>query len=87
MCALRILDFMRTIRAPRFVVLVRGGKYPPREAGMNNELNSTYWATEDVYDPCDHGVNAAVDTCPDCEADIAWIRIVDGVVHYSDRKL
>ena len=45
---------------------------------------ATYWLTNDVYDPCDHGVNAAVDTCQQCEDDIADIRIVNGEIHITD---
>lgn len=54
---------------------------------MDKGQISTYWLTDDEYDLCDHGVNAAVHTCADCEADVAWIRVVDGGVYYSDVKL
>jgi hypothetical protein len=50
------------------------------------EYPATYWLTDDVYDPCDHGVNAAVDTCQQCEDDIADIRIVNGEIHITDVK-
>ena len=36
---------------------------------------NTYFLTDDVWDICDHGVNAAVHTCGDCEADIAGVTL------------
>lgn len=79
-----------------FGVFVRlhseGGKASPRKADMEKGdilhiLINPYWLTDDVYDPCSHGVNTAAELCSQCEEDASWVRIVDGVVHYSDAKL
>jgi hypothetical protein len=31
----------------------------------------TFYLTDDVWDICDHGCNAAVTLCGECEADVA----------------
>ena len=52
---------------------------------------NTFDLTDDVYDICDHGCNAAVTTCEDCEADAAegynaWRLEIFGP-HVTDAKL
>ena len=81
----RSLGLTVTVAASRFI-------YMKNETTKGGEMRDfTFYLTDDVYDICDHGCNAAVHQCEDCEADAAegykaWRLEVFGP-HVTDAKL
>jgi len=54
------------------------GEIPPSRKAIMTNFPATYWLTDDVYDICDHGTNAATTTCWQCEEDVASLVWIDG---------